>query len=64
MVDPWFSYLISCAPADYLSKLKYPVLALNGTFDIQVGAKCNLSGIKSAPTRSGISILRLYQWQA
>ena len=35
-------------PQNYLSKTTCPVLALNGEKDIQVAAKLNLEGIKTA----------------
>lgn len=53
LVDPWFRYFLGCVPADYLSKLRCPVLALNGTVDTQVSAKSNLPAIKTALTKSG-----------
>lgn len=53
LVDPWIRYFLSAVPADYLSKLKCPVLALNGTLDLQVSAKSNLPAIKTALTKSG-----------
>jgi pimeloyl-ACP methyl ester carboxylesterase len=50
--SPWFNYFIKFDPADYLSKLSCPVLALNGEKDIQVSAKQNLEAIKAALTKS------------
>ena len=43
--NPWFNYFIKFNPADYLTKINCPVLALNGEKDIQVAAKPNLTGI-------------------
>jgi len=48
MKSPWFSYFIKFDPAVYLGKTNCAVLALNGEKDIQVDAKQNLAGIKSA----------------
>ncbi len=44
----WFRYFIAFIPADYLGKVKCPVLALNGTLDKQVSCKENLDGIDAA----------------
>jgi len=45
---PWFRYFMKFDPAEYLTKLSCPVLALNGEKDIQVSAKPNLAAIKTA----------------
>lgn len=44
--QPWFNYFIKINPADYLSKVKCAVLALNGEKDIQVAAEPNLEAIR------------------
>ncbi|MEP7236643.1 MAG: alpha/beta hydrolase [Ferruginibacter sp.] len=49
---PWFNYFLKFDPAEYLAKLHCPVLALNGEKDIQVSAKQNLEGIRSALEKS------------
>lgn len=43
---PWYSYFLKINPDDYWSKIKIPVLAINGTLDTQVTSKENLNGIK------------------
>lgn len=45
---PWFTYFIKINPDVYWSKLKIPVLALNGSKDLQVISKENLNGIKTS----------------
>lgn len=45
---PWVRYFIKHDPATVLRKLKIPVLALNGSLDLQVSAKENLSAIEAA----------------
>ena len=50
---PWFSYFLKINPAAYWSKLKIPVLAMNGDKDLQVAAKANLAGIKAALEKGG-----------
>ena len=49
----WFRYFIKFNPDDYLSKVKIPVLALNGSKDFQVPAKENLEAIKTSLTKAG-----------
>lgn len=51
--NPWFQYFIKFNPDDYLSKVKIPVLALNGSLDLQVSAVENLNGIKKSLTKAG-----------
>ena len=45
--SPWFVYFLKWNPNTYWSKLKLPVLALNGSLDLQVTARENLAGIKN-----------------
>jgi fermentation-respiration switch protein FrsA (DUF1100 family) len=44
--QPWIRYFLTIDPAVYLKKIKCPVLALNGTKDIQVSSKENLAAIE------------------
>jgi len=48
MANPWFVYFLKFNPDEYWSKVKVPVLALNGSLDSQVSAKENLAGIKAS----------------
>jgi pimeloyl-ACP methyl ester carboxylesterase len=45
---PWVSYFMRINPDAYWSKLKIPVLAINGSKDLQVLPKENLAGIKAS----------------
>lgn len=45
---PWFIYFLKINPDVYWSKLKIPVLAMNGIKDLQVISKENLAGIKAS----------------
>jgi pimeloyl-ACP methyl ester carboxylesterase len=45
---PWVAYFMRINPDTYWSKLKIPVLALNGSKDLQVLPKENLAGIKAS----------------
>lgn len=49
----WFRYFIKFNPDVYLSKVKIPVLALNGNKDFQVPSKENLEGIKKSLIKAG-----------
>jgi len=49
----WTKYFLSYDPRPTLEKLKIPVLALNGTSDLQVPFKENLNGIEMALKKSG-----------
>ncbi|MFN8333596.1 MAG: alpha/beta fold hydrolase [Cyclobacteriaceae bacterium] len=51
-LNPWTLYFIRHDPAPVLTKVKCPVLALNGSNDLQV-PKENLMAIKNALTKGG-----------
>jgi fermentation-respiration switch protein FrsA (DUF1100 family) len=53
LLSPWFRYFLSYEPKDALSKLKIPVLAINGEHDLQVPPKENLAAIESALKKAG-----------
>lgn len=53
LLSPWFRYFIAFKPADYLTKIKCPVLALNGTLDMQVNSTANLAAIKTSLQKAG-----------
>ncbi len=44
--DPWLHYFIKTDPFQFISKIKIPILAINGSKDTQVIAKLNLEGFK------------------
>lgn len=48
LTSPWVYYFFTYDPKPALSKLSSPVLALNGSLDLQVSPKENLEGIKNA----------------
>ena len=49
----WFRYFLTYDPRPALQKLKIPVLAINGTLDLQVPYKENLAEISKALTTAG-----------
>jgi len=53
LIDPWFRYFISFDPQAYLQKVKCPVLAINGTLDMQVSYISNLAGIRASLLKAG-----------
>lgn len=48
ITSPWFVYFLKLNPDDFWSKIKIPVLALNGSLDLQVTPQENLGGIKTS----------------
>lgn len=48
LFTPWMTFFLKYDPIPSLTKVKCPVFALNGTKDLQVPAKENLTAIKSA----------------
>lgn len=48
MISPWMKYFIKYDPAPTLEKVKIPVLALNGSKDLQVLPDINLTAIKKS----------------
>ena len=50
---PWMKYFLTYDPATALEKIKIPVLALNGSRDLQVWAPQNLPAIEKALKKAG-----------
>ena len=48
MLSPWYRFFLSVKPSRYLTKIKCPVLVLNGEKDVQVSADENLAAINDA----------------
>ncbi len=46
LLTPWFKHFISFVPYEYLSQVQKPVLAINGTLDLQVPYNENLAAIE------------------
>lgn len=53
LASPWFQYFLKYDPALVLRKVKCPVFALNGSKDLQVSPRENLSAIKSNIEQGG-----------
>lgn len=55
LLAPAFVALLRSRPADHLCRVRCPVLALNGSKDLQVDARTNLAAIRDALERSASS---------
>jgi fermentation-respiration switch protein FrsA (DUF1100 family) len=53
MLDPWMMYFLRYDPRPTLRQVKVPVLALNGSLDLQVPPKPDLAQIDSALRAAG-----------
>lgn len=53
MCGPWYQYLYNINPAQFFQKVTCPVLALNGSKDLQVDAQQNLPAISKALKEGG-----------
>ncbi|WP_282035532.1 alpha/beta hydrolase family protein [Saccharicrinis aurantiacus] len=53
LTSTWMVEFIRLDPMDYLSQIRCPLLAINGSKDLQVPAEENLSLIEKAATQSG-----------
>lgn len=53
LITPWYRYFVSYDPAPALRQLRVPVLALNGSRDLQVDPKENLPAIEAALREGG-----------
>lgn len=53
VTTPWFRYFLNYKPSDYLTQVTIPVLAVNGSLDLQVLPKSNLSAIDKYLKKAG-----------
>ncbi|WP_431242666.1 alpha/beta hydrolase family protein [Flavobacterium sp. P21] len=53
ITNNWMYYFLKMDPAVNLAKVKCPVLALNGSKDLQVPATLDLEAIKNALSKAG-----------
>ena len=61
LMSPWFKHFIQLDPSEYLSKVSCPVLAMNGSLDLQVPAKENLAAIEKALAQAGNKQVKLLE---
>ncbi len=62
VLTPWFRELLTIDPRPTLAQVKCPVLAINGSKDIQVAAKENLEAIETAVKQGGNSNVRTIEF--
>ena len=53
ITSPWFRFFLTYDPAPALEKVDCPVLAMNGSKDLQVPAEENIKGMNAAFSKSG-----------
>lgn len=53
LTGDWFLYFLKFDPQNYISKIKIPVLAINGSKDFQVDAATNLDGFRKGLSKAG-----------
>src|SRR5690606_28149636 len=53
IVTPWMRYFIDYDPRPTLQRVKVPVLAINGSLDLQVPSQANLTAIREALEQGG-----------
>lgn len=63
MTNPWLVYFIKFNPEKYLSKVKIPVLAINGSLDFQVPAAANLAAIEKSLTIAKNKNFETYEFE-
>lgn len=61
--SPWFRYFLQFDPRPYIRALKMPVLAFNGSLDIQVSAPQNLAGIRKVLEQSQHRDFRVVEFE-
>lgn len=57
----WFKYFLALNPAEAISKITCPVMALNGTKDFQVDCEENLGSIKKHLPESPKNLVKSYE---
>lgn len=61
LLNPWFREFIGIEPEEYLKKTSCPVLALNGSKDVQTEAGLNLDAIRNALEKGGNRNFRIQE---
>ena len=58
--SPWIDYFVAYDPAEAIGKIKCPVMAVNGTLDMQVPAEDNLARLGSLLPSGGKNLIKEY----
>jgi uncharacterized protein len=61
MASPWYAAFIKGNPGSALEKVKCPVLAINGSTDLQVEPKANLAAVEKAAAKAGNKNVRVIE---
>jgi pimeloyl-ACP methyl ester carboxylesterase len=61
LLSPWLRYFLEYDPLPALTHVTVPVLALNGSVDLQVEPKSNLAGVRSALAKAGNTNARIVE---
>jgi len=61
VTSAWLRFFLATDPAVYLERVSAPVLALNGTLDLQVSAEQNLPAVEAALARGGNTDVTIQQ---
>lgn len=61
LLSPWMRSFLALDPSRYLASVKIPVLAMNGSKDVQVPAEANLSAIGAALKMAGNDRFKLLE---
>ena len=59
----WYLYFIRIDPDRYLSRVKCPVLAVNGELDLQVSSKENLEGIRNSLAKASNKKVTVHEFK-
>lgn len=63
LASPWYSAFIKGNPGAALEKVKCPILAINGSVDLQVEPKANLTAVEKAAAKAGNKNVRVIEMQ-
>ena len=61
MQNPWVKWFIDYDPQDDIAKIKCPVMALNGSKDLQVIANQNLPALRSTLPKNKRNVMKEYE---
>ncbi len=63
LTSDWYLYLVRFKPDHFLSKVKCPVLAVNGELDLQVSSEENLAGIRKSLQRANNNNVTIHEFK-
>lgn len=63
LASKWYSAFIKANPGAALEKVKCPILAINGSVDLQVEPKANLAAVEKAAVKAGNKNVKVVELQ-